>query len=152
MSERFSLDRGFIPSPRPATLLAERYVRRLFWTFATGVPGAGLLVMRLVITAALVLRGLDQLWARPLAGGAWTSVFQIAVGLLFLLGLWTPIAGIAVVLLEGWHLAAHSPDPWSHILLATIGIALALLGPGAWSVDARLFGWKRIQIRERSVR
>jgi hypothetical protein len=31
----------------------------------------------------------------------------------------------------------------------TIGAGLALLGPGAWSVDARLFGWKRIDVRDR---
>jgi len=31
-------------------------------------------------------------------------------------------------------------------MLATLAIALALIGPGAWSVDARLFGWKRIDI------
>jgi len=38
-------------------------------------------------------------------------------------------------------------DPSANIFLATIGIALALLGPGEWSVDARLFGWKRIRVR-----
>jgi putative oxidoreductase len=27
-----------------------------------------------------------------------------------------------------------------------LGAALAMLGPGAWSVDARLFGRKRIRI------
>jgi hypothetical protein len=30
-----------------------------------------------------------------------------------------------------------------------VGVALALVGPGKWSVDARLFGWKRINIPNR---
>jgi hypothetical protein len=34
------------------------------------------------------------------------------------------------------------------MLLGTLGAALALLGPGGCSVDARLFGWKRIDIRD----
>lgn len=39
-------------------------------------------------------------------------------------------------------------DPSSAVywLVAAICPALALLGPGAWSIDARLFGWKRIDI------
>jgi hypothetical protein len=48
--------------------------------------------------------------------------------------------------------SAFSPsgDPWFCVVLATFGAGLALLGPGAWSIDARLFGWKRIDIRDRS--
>lgn len=37
-----------------------------------------------------------------------------------------------------------SGDFWAEILLATIAGALAMLGPGAWSIDARLFGRKRL--------
>jgi putative oxidoreductase len=36
--------------------------------------------------------------------------------------------------------------PWGWIMLATLGAALALIGPGAWSLDSRLFGWKRLDI------
>jgi uncharacterized membrane protein YphA (DoxX/SURF4 family) len=48
-----------------------------------------------------------------------------------------------------WDIFSRRGDPWTNILLITLCAALVLLGPGAWSVDARLFGWKRIDIRDR---
>jgi putative oxidoreductase len=43
---------------------------------------------------------------------------------------------------------SHSYDLWIPVILAALGAALAMVGPGAWSVDARLFGRKRIDIPE----
>ena len=69
--------------------------------------------------------------------------------LLLLIGLWTPVAGLLLAAAQ-LYLAFSLPlDPWMHILLGAMGVALAMLGPGAWSVDARLFGRKRIQIPQR---
>jgi uncharacterized membrane protein YphA (DoxX/SURF4 family) len=34
-----------------------------------------------------------------------------------------------------------------HVLLAALGVSLVMLGPGAWSLDARLFGRRRIDVR-----
>jgi putative oxidoreductase len=69
----------------------------------------------------------------------------MGAGMLLIAGLWTPIAGTAVALLELWQLVTLAGDRWVALLLGTIGGALAMLGPGLWSVDARLFGWKRVE-------
>ena len=124
-------------------------LRRLFSSFARGGPGAGLLLMR----AALSLVLLNQAVATLRHGGPIEllalSAIAASAGILLLAGLWTPIAGIAVAVIGLWNAFAQPGDPWIYILLSTMGAALALLGPGAWSIDARIFGWKRIEIRDR---
>jgi uncharacterized membrane protein YphA (DoxX/SURF4 family) len=70
-----------------------------------------------------------------------------AVAVLFLVaGLWTPIGGAIAAITGLWGVFSGSGDPWSQILLTILGVGLALLGPGAWSVDARLFGRRRVVI------
>ena len=105
--------------------------------------------MRLVAGTALVVYGVATLRGETAIGVAILHVLAAGAGILLLAGLWTPIAGILVTLIELWSVFSQAGDPWIHILLGTDGAALALLGPGAWSVDARLFGWKRIGPPER---
>jgi putative oxidoreductase len=90
-------------------------------------------------------------------GSAVPEVLNIAAGVLLLPGLWTPVAGFLLAFSNLWQIfagraAASFPDivTGSAFLLAAIGAALGLLGPGAWSVDARLFGWRRIDVRDRT--
>ena len=115
------------------------------------MPGAGLLVMRVVAAAALASKGISGLSTQLAMGSATFLILQTSAGLLLLIGLWTPVAGLLVAMIEAWHFFSAPEDPWTHILLGTLGGALTLLGPGAWSVDARLFGWKRLDIRDRQT-
>jgi hypothetical protein len=108
--------------------------------------------MRLAAGAMLEFRGIAGLSTALAIGPATLFVVQIGLGLLLLAGLWTPVAGTLVAILEATNLLSPPGDPWIHVLLAALGVALALLGPGVWSIDARLFGWKRVDIRDRQSR
>jgi putative oxidoreductase len=103
--------------------------------------------MRLVAGSSLIAYGLMRIPTGPPAQLFIPDALGIVAGILLLVGLWTPIAGWLVAALEIWNSIAEPANPWANIFLGTIGIGLALLGPGEWSVDARLFGWKRIDVR-----
>jgi uncharacterized membrane protein YphA (DoxX/SURF4 family) len=102
--------------------------------------------MRLVAGVTLVDHEIKGLMSSPRVAPAILPGLAICAGILLLAGLWTPIVGALVVVLTLSTACWIPGDPWMYVLLGTLGVALALIGPGAWSVDARLFGWKRIDI------
>jgi putative oxidoreductase len=124
-------------------------VRRLFSNFAAGAPGLGLLLLRLTAGIGLVAQGVLALCGTLPLGPVLLYVLTIGIGLLLMVGLWTPVAGTILAILALWHAFLHASNPWTCVLMGILGAGLALLGPGAWSVDARLFGCKRIRISDR---
>ena len=122
-------------------------LRRLFSTFAEGWPGAGLLILRLVAGSVALALGLSGVRAAQSIQPATLDLAAVIGGLLLLAGLWTPVSGCLIAAFALWSSITKSDDPSRNILLASIGVALAMIGPGVWSLDARLFGWRRIDFR-----
>jgi putative oxidoreductase len=119
-------------------------LQRLFSTFANGWPGFGLLIQRLVLGIALLYHGAVLLKGvsavEPIVPGLIGSV----LGLFILPGLWTPAMGALVAVVQVWITFTGAGDESVAIILAALGATLAMIGPGAWSIDARLFGRKHI--------
>jgi uncharacterized membrane protein YphA (DoxX/SURF4 family) len=78
------------------------------------------------------------------------NIIAAAGSLFFLAGLWTPVIGVLLALDQFWiALSLYSPqveESWIHAFLAVLSACVAMLGSGAWSIDARLFGRRRFDI------
>jgi uncharacterized membrane protein YphA (DoxX/SURF4 family) len=124
-------------------------LQRLFSTFANGWPGIGLLLQRLLTATALLCYGFGHLTERSHFASTLPYMIAAGAGIFLLVGLWTPVVGTAVAIVEVWIVCLRAGDPSVPLILATLGATLAMIGPGAWSIDARLFGRKHIEIPER---
>jgi putative oxidoreductase len=129
-------------------------LQRLFSTFPDGWPGFGLLLLRLGAGIALVCLAISGFLAMREPVSIASDLVASIAGVFLATGLWTPVMGALIAMDELWiALSVHSSQrngPWIHILLAVLTAGVAMLGPGAWSIDARLFGRKRFDIGSRN--
>ena len=100
-------------------------------------------MLRLLAGGVLINRGIAATGASAFTGLALQMV-GAAAGLLIVGGLWTPVVGILAGILEVWIGFTQPGTPSFAIMLAALGISLAMIGPGAWSIDAQLYGRKQI--------
>lgn len=120
-------------------------LQRLFSTFANGLPGLGLMIQRFVTAAILVYGAITHLSLMPPAAPIDPQLADVGMGILLLVGLWTPAVGALIASRQLWIALSGASDPLTPLILATLGATLAMIGPGAWSIDARLFGRREIK-------
>jgi putative oxidoreductase len=124
-------------SRRHDLIIVSRYVlRRLYSTFAAGWPGIGLPVMRLVVGAVLLEGTGPTLWSDPPLQMILTAAPLAISGRLLAAGPWTPVAGAVVAMIELLEILRVADHPLVSLRAGTMAAALAMLGPGRWSVDA----------------
>jgi uncharacterized membrane protein YphA (DoxX/SURF4 family) len=135
---------------------------KLYSSFPNGNAGLGLLLLRFISGGGLMEQGLlalGKLSAMPSNNARTVAELIIGLilslsGLLVVAGLWTSVAtGVATIVASivaatqvAFHgaLAGQNVCVSALLFLAFLSAVVALLGPGALSADARLFGWKRI--------
>ena len=128
-------------------------MQRLFFAFPTGLPGAGLLLLRFAVALTGLYEGhlflttsaatFSVLVALRLA--FYTAAFFIFIGMATPIASFSIFAGAACCLLGSWtSWSSFSANDMILLNLATMTVVNAAVGPGAFSVDARLFGRREI--------
>jgi putative oxidoreductase len=109
----------------------------------------GLLLQRLITGSVLVQYAIAHVSGSTQPAVLLPQVTGLAAGILLIIGLWTPITGVVIAVVQLWTYLAGAGDLRVPVLLAALGISLALIGPGAYSADARIFGRKQISVPRR---
>lgn len=107
--------------------------------FPPGLPGLALLLLRASVAVALLLDNYVHRDTLP----AWVLGAAVLISLVVSVGYLTPIVAAAALVLHAlvWFDVGAGVDAATvTIVLSLDAVALALLGPGAYSVDARRFG------------
>jgi uncharacterized membrane protein YphA (DoxX/SURF4 family) len=109
--------------------------------FPAGVAGVALLILRLCVAGTIVLP------THLLGGLAPPTISTLLMGTLALalcLGTFTPVSCVLVLPMQFCALTRLGFDAAETVIHASMTVSLLMLGPGAYSVDARLFGRRRI--------
>jgi len=131
-------------------------LQRLFSTFPAGRPGIGLLILRLVVGLTLVFQSAVYFsnWRNLQLETSVALALTCLGGLGVLAGTLTPLASLLVIISGIGYALAWFPTPTPNILesklvlanLIAMAAAILFLGPGAFSLDAHLFGRREIFI------
>jgi uncharacterized membrane protein YphA (DoxX/SURF4 family) len=138
----------------------EGPLRRLFSSFPGGEPGIGLLLLRAAIGGSASAMGVLYLSGlSPRDPLLWTVVASTLIlsGVALVIGFMAPLASLFVGFCASGIVLSRVPTPPFSVvgarlialIIVIVAIGIALLGPGAYSVDGYLFGRREIVIKPR---
>lgn len=104
------------------------------------------MLLRVTCSASLLIIGIAKLSGWPFDSALWGRIFSGLTAALILAGLWTPLAASCQAVLQGVLAFAADAFATTNLIFAFAGVSLMMLGPGAWSIDARIYGRKRIDL------
>ena len=111
--------------------------------FPSGMPAIALLMLRLFAAAALIV----SVTVESHTQGVVVRAIALLSATALCIGFSTPVAALLTLLVELYGMrCGHAELSLHAFALPVIALALALLGPGAYSLDARLFGRRLMQI------
>jgi uncharacterized membrane protein YphA (DoxX/SURF4 family) len=115
--------------------------------FPTGMAGAALIVLRVSVAAALLLDGTAH---QTPATSFWTLAALLLLALLLVVGFLTPYASAGICLVELGIALLGGEQHNVHLFLSALNSGVvAILGPGAYSIDAHIFGRRLVIVPPR---
>jgi len=103
------------------------------------------LLQRVLASTILLYCGASHLLETARVVPSLPYLMAATAGVLLLLGLWTPLAGITIAIVGVWVFFVCSAHSLTAIIVAVLGATVAMIGPGMWSIDAKLYGRKHLQ-------
>ena len=125
-------------------------MQRLFSMFPQGGPGLALILLRLAVAGMFLFR----FWSRFGAiVPTWVLFGVLVIALSLSVGIFTPVVCVLICLAEFFNLAqAGTAGAIVNVSAMLNAAALALLGPGAYSIDAWRYGRRVVVVPPRNVR